>query len=336
MGKILSMGELRDPPDVSVVIPTYRRPDMLARCLGALIRQDMAPRRFELIVCDDGPDGQARLVVDAYALERRSCGGLIRYIPVTATQGPAGARNCGWRAARAALIAFTDDDTIPGRTWLGEGLRAMAGGAGAAAGRIVVPLGERPTDYELDAAGLGNSEFATANCFVRRDVLERIGGFDERFTAAWREDSDLQFSILEAGEQIVRAPRAVVEHPVRPARWGVSVSQQRKSQFDALLYKKHRRNYRARIGTAAPSLYYLMTTSSIAAVAGVFLGSTVLAAAGLGGWAGLAGVFAARRLKRTALTPLHVAEMVATSIVIPPLSVFWRLYGALKFRVGFW
>ena len=66
-----------------------------------------------------------------------------------------------------------------------------------------------------------------------------IGGFDERFPEAWREDSDLQFTLLEQGYTIKPAPQAVVTHPVRPAPWGVGLKMQRKSQFEALLYKKH-------------------------------------------------------------------------------------------------
>jgi glycosyltransferase involved in cell wall biosynthesis len=320
-------------PEVSVVVPTFRRPDLLGRCLDALVSQNIDPARYEIIVCDDGPDDETHRLVQARAAQSRSA---IRYVPIMATQGPAGARNRGWRAARAQVIAFTDDDTIPDPGWLREGLRALSSGAGAVAGRIHVPLGERPTDYELDAAGLGNAEFATANCFVRCELLSRIGGFDERYTSAWREDSDLQFSLLEAGAKIVRADKAVVEHPVRPARWGVSLSQQRKSQFDALLYKKHRRYYRSRIAVSRPWLYYWVTLSSLAALAGLVLGAPALAGAGVAGWLSLAALFAWRRLRRTAHTPTHIAEMIATSLLIPLLSVFWRIYGAFKFRVAFW
>ena len=75
---------------------------------------------------------------------------------------------------------------------------------------------ERPTDYELDAAGLASAEFATANVFVERAALMRIGGFDERFTSAWREDSDLQFALIEAGFVLARADDAVVLIPFGP------------------------------------------------------------------------------------------------------------------------
>ena len=80
---------------------------------------------------------------------------------------------------------------------------------------------------------------------------------DERFSAAWREDSDLHFTLLLHGGQIDRVPSALVVHPVRPARWGVSLNQQRKSLFNALLYKKHPRLYRQRIRPWPPWDYTL-------------------------------------------------------------------------------
>ena len=88
-----------------------------------------------------------------------------------------------------------------------------------------------------------------------------MGGFDERFTAAWREDSDLAFTVLERHECIVRAPRAIVVHPVRAARWGSSIGQQRKSMYNALLYKKHPALYRARVQASPPWRYYLIVTA---------------------------------------------------------------------------
>ncbi len=93
------------------------------------------------------------------------------------------------------------------------------------------PPARHLTDYELNARNLVRSEFVTANCFYRKQALEAVGGFDERFRMAWREDSDLFFSLLERSNgsgpsAFVQAPDAVVVHPVRPAGWGVSISQQ--------------------------------------------------------------------------------------------------------------
>jgi glycosyltransferase involved in cell wall biosynthesis len=323
------------PPDISVVVPTYRRPAMLERCLAALFVQDYPASRFDIIVCDDGPDDATRASVERFARGYAKMGPRIRYVAVTATQGPAGARNAGWRASRAPHIAFTDDDTQPDACWLSAGVRALAAGAGAVAGRIIVPLDDRPTDYENDAAGLAHAEFATANTFADREALEHIGGFDGRFTSAWREDSDLQFAFTEAGIGIARAEDAIVLHPVRPARWGVSLAQQKKSQFDALLYKKYPTLFRKRIRGGPPLLYYAILVTAVVTVIGASLGHYRVAACGAIAWLALTGRFCAKRLAHTSHTPLHVLEMACTSVLIPFLSIYWRIHGAVKFRVFF-
>ncbi|HWE39408.1 MAG TPA: glycosyltransferase [Isosphaeraceae bacterium] len=317
---------------VTVVVPTFRRPDLLARCLEALARQDVGPSSFEVVVADDEASHATRSLVEGLA---RRFPAPSRYVAVTGPHGPAAARNAGWRAATGEVIAFTDDDCVPEPCWLRAGLAALAGGAAAAAGRVVVPLPEPPTDYQRNESGLERAEFVTANCLVRRDVLESLGGFDERFSAAWREDSDLHFALLAAGHSIVAAPLAVVVHPVRPARWGVSLRQQWKSSFDALLFKKHPDLYRRRIRANPPWDYYAIVLFAAAAV-GFACARLVWPAAVAGAsWAALTGRFCARRLRGNSRATGHVAEMVLTSALIPFLSVFWRLYGAARFRVPF-
>jgi glycosyltransferase involved in cell wall biosynthesis len=292
---------------VSVVIPSCGRPELLERCLAALGRQSLDPACFEVIVIDDS----------------------------RTRHGPAVARNIGWRRAQAPIIAFTDDDTEPGEDWLLHGLQAFTEGVDAVTGRVIMPVPETPTDYERDARGLERGEFVTANCFVRKDMLEEVGGFDENFRLAWREDSDLQFRLLQCGARIVHAPDALVVHPVRPAPWGVSLRQQRKVMFDALLFKKHRRLYRERI-RATPRWDYYAIVGSLA-LALTFLATGVESAflLALVCWLVLTARFCAQRLRGTARTWRHVLEVALTSMLIPPLAVFWRLVGALKFRVGF-
>ncbi|QYD67008.1 glycosyltransferase family 2 protein [Paraburkholderia edwinii] len=324
-------------PDISIVVPTYRRPAMLASCLNALAAQQFDCTRYEIVICDDGPgDLATRAYVDRVAAEHAPRGLAVRYVPVTATQGPAGARNAGWRIARAPLIAFTDDDTIPDPLWLASGLAAAShANADAVSGRIVMPLPEHPTDYELDASGLARAEFATANVFVRRAALEATGGFDERFTAAWREDSDLHFTLLNTGYRIVRADDAIVVHPVRPARWGVSLHQQKKSAFEALLFSKHPRMYRQRIDAHPPLRYYAIVASAACAMIAGLAGVGALAACAAFVWASLTAGFCVQRLRHTRRDGRHLAEMAWTSLLIPFLSVYWRLYGALRFKVVF-
>jgi GT2 family glycosyltransferase len=384
-------------PLVSVVVPTYRRDDLLDRCLAALAAQEFDPAAYEVNVADDAASMTTKMLVAVWD-ERSQV--RMRYLPVSGTQGPAAARNRGWHAARGAIVAFTDDDCVPQPDWLRAGTAAFsalqavdrpmwkpeeripepmhpptdfhlpasqlghslttllsfflsrtsvalvraepAPHKGAARnqiagvmGRIVVPLPDEPTDYERDVAGLEAAECATANCFYRRGALEAVGGFDEAFPAAWREDSDLFFTLVERGERLVQAPDAVVVHPVRPAKWGASLQQQQKSMYNALLYKKHPALYRARVQATPPWRYYGIVGAAIAAIVGGRRGRRETAFAGAALWLVLTGRFCAERLRHTAHTPGHIAEMAVTSALIPPLSIYWRLRGALKYRVFF-
>jgi GT2 family glycosyltransferase len=315
-------------PRVSVVIPTHGRPALLARCLEAVAAQTLPRSYYEVIVVSDGPDAATRAAV-------RGGSFAVRHLELPCRSGPAAARNAGWRAAQAPIIAFTDDDTVPSRDWLASGILELEAGADAVTGQVVMPLPSSPTDYERDAARLAESEFVTANCFVRTEVLEAVGGFDERFKLPWREDSDLHFELLARGAVVRRAPAAVVLHPVRPAPWGVSIKQQRKVQFDALLYKKHRRLYRQRIRRGPRVDYYAVVAAFLTALVSFALGAPGVGSAAAVLWAALTLRLAMRRLDGTQREWRHVGEMLVTSAAIPLLAVFWRIVGAARYRVVF-
>lgn len=353
--------------DLSVVMPTYRRPDLLARCLGALLAQTLPADRFEVIVVDDGQEDRCREQVERVAATPGAP--AIRYLRAASGRGPAVARNAGWRTATAPLVAFTDDDTLPDPSWLARGLAAMQAHPEwvAAAGQVRVPSASggaggsgsgtdtdrdsdsdrdigrdgasarrdaRPTDHELMTRGLETSEFVTANAFARREVLARIDGFDERFLRAWREDSDLQFR-LQAQGPVGRLADALVWHPVRPERWGVSLRQQRNVYFDALLYRKHPGIYRSRIRRVPPWDYYAIVAMTPTALVLAAAGQGAIAAGLLAASAALVLRLTARRLRATSLALPHVWEMLCTSAAIPFLSVYWRLRGAWHFRTPF-
>lgn len=331
----------RDPqarrPRVSVVVPTHGRPALLLRCLQALTAQTLAPADYEILVVDDERSDVTHAAVEAFAIGLQP--GLLRYLRADSGHGPAVARNTGWRAAAADVVAFTDDDTIADPGWLDAGLFAMAQGRWVAVGgRVLVPrpddADERPTDHELMTRGLETAEFVTANAFVRRAALQLLQGFDERFRRAWREDSDLQFR-LEAVGVVGRCDAAIVLHPVRPERWGVSLRQQKNVFYDALLYRKHPRAYRERVHPVPPWDYFAVVALVLTAPLLLLAGAPVTAGAALLIALALIAAFAWRRLRTTTRRPAHVLEMLATSALIPFLAVYWRLRGAWHFRVAF-
>jgi glycosyltransferase involved in cell wall biosynthesis len=320
---------------VSVVVPTFRRSTLLERCLQALWAQDLAPDVYEIIVVDDAASKETRHQLESWLRRGAVSGRRITYLATTGACGPAAARNLGWRMAEGDIIAFTDDDCIPAASWLKAGVAAFTGAVEAVTGRICVPLPHCPTDYEYSTARLEESEFATANCFYKRAILQELGGFDEQFTVAWREDSDLFFRGLEKSMPWSVSKEAVVVHPVRPASWGISLSQQRKSMFNALLYKKHPHLYRTRIQATPPWRYYGCLGALVCIIISGLCHACTLNILALLVWGLLTAQFCWLRLRHTSRASAHIVEMVVTSALIPVLSIFWRWRGMFLFRVFF-
>lgn len=321
---------------VSVVVPTYERPDLLARCVDALARQSYPRQAYEVLICDDAASAATRRQVEALG---QACQGrpAVRYLPVTQTQGPAGARNQGWRSAKGEIIAFTDDDTIASEDWLAHGVVAMQPAVDAVAGATEMPLPDPPSDYERDAAGLTRAEFITANCFVRRSALQAVGGFDVRYTMAWREDSDLHFALLDRGLVVVRCARVRVLHPFRPSRFAAGLAMQKKVMFDMLLKRKYPLFYRSRIRARAPRFYLAVTCAFLLAVALAATGHREAALAAASIWMALTALFFIRRLRGTRKSARNVMDLAITSACIPLLSIAWRGVGLVRYgRVWSW
>jgi glycosyltransferase involved in cell wall biosynthesis len=322
---------MKSMPLVSVVIPTYRRPSLLARCLNALCDQTFPSELYEIIVVSDGPDDATNELLETFI---RLESPQIRYHALPARRGPAAARNMGWQNANAELVAFTDDDCIPEEAWLqrlytayrSSGLQRVA-----LKGRTIVPLPGTPTDYEKNISNLERAEFITANCACSKQVLLATGGFDEQFARAWREDSDLQFTLLHNNIPIL-AVDAVVTHPVRVAPWGISLKEEKKNMYDVLLYKKHPHLYRERIQPQPEWPYYLMILSLLIFLGGMMSSSFWMGSVGLLMWIILWARFTWKRLAHTSRSIGHISEMAITSSLIPFLSLYWRWYGVWKYK----
>jgi GT2 family glycosyltransferase len=205
--------EVAAPLEVSVVVPVRNdRGRYLRALLEALERQTLPRERFEILIGDDGSsDGSTE------GLETGD--GWIRVLRGEPRNSYA-ARNRAARAGSAPVIAFVDSDCVPDPTWLEEGLRALED-ADAAAGGIQFSLPSQPTvwsmidiettkDHERQVR-VANAE--TANLFVRRELYDRVGGFDD--TLPEHGDFDFAERIVAAGGRLVYAPTAQVEHPTR-------------------------------------------------------------------------------------------------------------------------
>lgn len=212
-------------PLVSVIVPVYGKLDYTLACLHSIALHG-AQTTFEVIVVDDAsPDDCA----DTFA----QIGGL-RLIRNTRNLGFIGSSNVGAAAARGEYLMFLNNDTQVTPRWLDAllgcfGERADCGIAGS---RLVYP------DGRLQEAGA--LVFADGSCwnvgrFEDRDearyayrretdyvsgaalmlpkqLFDRLGGFDTRYTPAYYEDADLAFAVRHAGLRVYYEPASTVIH----------------------------------------------------------------------------------------------------------------------------
>ena len=311
---------------LDVVVPTIGRPS-----LGVLLRalaEGHGPRPERIFLVDDRrePTPLPSACIPAALGPRTS---VLR----GRAAGPAAARNVGWRASRAQWIAFVDDDVVPDADWLArlaDDLAHAAADVGAVQGRLRVPVPSHrpPTDWERNVRGLERARWATADMAYRRAALEAVGGFDERFPRAYREDADLALRVLDAGWRLTVGNRTVT-HPVRPADRWISVRLQAGNADDALMRARHGADWRRRAGVGAGrrGRHLAITGAAVATVLALAGRRPRLAGLAALAWAVGTGEFAWARIGPGPRTRDEMVTMLVTSVAIPPAAVAHWLRG---------
>lgn len=316
-------------PSFAVVLPTVGRPSLF-RLLASLAGQPGGPEPDDIVVVDDRPAANHALELRVGALRPR----MLR----SGGRGPAAARNAGWRATRTEWVAFLDDDVELTPGWSAQLAADLAGCApdvAASKGRIQVPLPRhrRPTDAERATANLATAAWITADLAVRRAALDDVGGFDERFRRAYREDAEFAVRLLAAGWRLAHGERITV-HPAQATDEWASVRAQAGNADDVLMRRLHGPGWR--LAAAAPRgrlRWHALTTG--AAVAGLLArlgGARRAAALAAAAWTLLTAEFAWRRIAPGPRTVAEVRRMLVTSAVIPPVAVGQRIIGHWRHR----
>jgi GT2 family glycosyltransferase len=219
---------VQSTPFVSVVIVNHNGIEFVDTCLRSVM--DSGYPDFEVIFVDNASsDGSLEYVKKTFAREPK-----IRYIENSESLGPAVGRNMGVRIARGGYIVFLDNDTRVTKRWINELVDTLEDDAsiGAAQAKLL----RMDTDNLYDCAGdcLGPLGFLiersrgakdegqldfiadilsakSAASIIRKDLFERIGGFDEDFYM-YLEETDLSWRVWLAGYRVVFIPAAVVYH----------------------------------------------------------------------------------------------------------------------------
>lgn len=224
------------PPRVSVVLPTFRRPDALARLLTTLVGQALPGQTWELVIVDNDPAASAR---DLVAATTAPAGTTVRYVNET-TPGSASARNRGIAEALGEVVVLVDDDVVVEDRWLTELVGPiLTGEADATAGRVIlerpdhVPrwfdydrLGPYLTHYDLGDAvrWLGpTDQIVSASAAFRTDLLRDVGGFDLELGPSGGghlvcDDIRVHRKVVAAGGRVRYVPTSLAVHELPPAR----------------------------------------------------------------------------------------------------------------------
>jgi glycosyltransferase involved in cell wall biosynthesis len=212
-GRLQTMNLRLDPPQVSVVIPTYNRAGCLREAVDSVLAQEF--RGFELIVVDDGSTDETPRLLQGY-------GDAIRGLRQK-NRGVSAARNAGVAAARGDLIAFLDSDDIWLRGKLAcqveffrqhpEAFICQTEELWVKNGRRVNPgRRHRKRDGMIFEPSLELCLVSPSAVMLRKALFDRVGLFDERLPAC--EDYDLWLRVSS------RFPVSLIETPLIVKRGG--------------------------------------------------------------------------------------------------------------------
>ena len=202
----------------SVVIPTYNRLPILAKCLRSLERQnlgDAAIEGYEVVLVDDGSTDGTLAWLEANAADFSHVRSLLQN-----HQGPAAARNLGVEQAKGDTIVFIDSDLVVTEHFLqahAQGLqqgREMYGSDRIFTyGRVINTCNfDNPTAEPYKITDFSAAYFATGNVAIARHWLEKAGVFDTRFQLYGWEDLELGVRLKQLGLKLVKCPDAVGYH----------------------------------------------------------------------------------------------------------------------------
>ena len=238
---------------VSVIVPVYNSSKTLRKTVESLLNQNFPKNLYEIILVDDGStDGSLDVISDLTGKSQVN----VKMIRLKTHRGCFSARNEGIKSSHGQLIAFIDSDMVASPSWLDNLVKPLMlnRSLGAVCGRVlsdensilispVLVSTEGATRIDVETGRTG-----TGNICYRKEVLQLLGGFDERFDPRFRGDSDLGLRAVDAGFKLGYAANAIAHHPIVKTRLLKVPKDFFKHNKDVLLYAKHGRKASSLLG----------------------------------------------------------------------------------------
>jgi GT2 family glycosyltransferase len=214
----------RNLPKVSIIIVNYNGKKFLEQCLSALFKTDYPLSCYEVIMVDNGSmDNSVKYVKENFP--------FVRIIALSKNYGFTGGCNKGVKGARGEFVAFLNNDTVVDKNWLRELVKVMqinkkigmcgskiifiekpeivqyAGGYLHLLGAIFDPFHESKPDRDFYYVG----SICGASFLIRKDLFEKVGGFDEDFFL-YADEVDLCLRVWLVGYRVAYSPYSIVHH----------------------------------------------------------------------------------------------------------------------------
>ena len=328
-------------PQLSIIIPTYNRKELLIKLLNKINLLQAPKGEIEVIVVDDGSTDDTQV-----ALKKIKLAASLKVISHNTSRGPAAARNHGASVAQGEILGFLDSDVLVSPKWWQAAKPHFEDPQVVGVeGKTMPPAGgELPDIFTHSIMNKSGGSFLTCNIFYRKNIFEKLGGFDKRFDSRKpdgtilhiREDTDFAFRVLQHGWQIIFEPACEVEHPVFSASKIIYIKETRYALLEPLLRRKHPELYKQYLswitGRAFPVFYWGIFLSLPLCIIGWLLAQKLIMGLGLLGFVfswGLSGYAFSRKRRSNFLDWLILYPQF---LIIPWLRLYWLLKGEWKWR----
>jgi Predicted glycosyltransferases len=219
-------------PAVSIVIVNYNGKDYIDKCILSILSSIETYSDFELIIVDNGSnDGTVAFIRSKYEIFLY----MIKFVELNQNYGPARARNEGVKIASGKYIGFLDNDTIVDKNWILAGVRKFESNNKIGVIQCKLLLMDEPNKIDSIGEWIGRNGFLiqiapvgspdneeynkeykilsakSAGMFIRKDVFDTIGGFDDDYFI-YMEETDLCWRVLLIGYENIFLPDSIVFH----------------------------------------------------------------------------------------------------------------------------
>ncbi|TET29585.1 glycosyltransferase family 2 protein [Candidatus Aerophobetes bacterium] len=246
--------------EVSIIIPTYNRKEILREALEFLFNQSYPKENYEIVIVDDGSTDGTEKMINSLSPPCR-----LVYLHQD-RKGPAIARNLGIKNARGKIIVFIDSDIFSSPDFINEHVKfhrrfgdVVVSGPTVRTDKLKDVFSDIKRRKFRESLAWSGPSLITSNLSVKKEFLLKVGGFDGEFVGMGWHDWELGLRLKKLGLEVKRNVEAIVYHYKRKRRLSdiPFLCEKRRGQgINAVLYYKKHPSLKVKLGIRPQSLIF--------------------------------------------------------------------------------